>query len=167
MKGVQQLRESKSLILREKPLFPMEDIYSGDGKCPLKIGPTEILSQIMIPKQKQATGWAYKKFSLRGGVEFAGVSVATVIKLGDEEKICDHARIIVGAIAASPLRASKAETLLLGNEISDSLFEEVAKVGADEIKVVPHHGYSTLYLKEILRVQIHRALETAYKRVRP
>ena len=145
--------------------IPMEDIYSGDGKRPLKIGPTEILSQIMIPKQKHATGWAYKKFSLRGGVEFAGVCVATVIKPGDEKKVCEQARIIVGAIGASPLRASKAETLLQGNEISDNLFEDAAKVGADEIKVVPHHGYSTPYLKEILRVQIRRALETAYERI--
>jgi carbon-monoxide dehydrogenase medium subunit len=144
--------------------IPIEDIYSGEAKRPLKIGPTEILFQINIAKQPRSSGWAYKKFSLRGGVEFAGVGVATVLQMGDRKKVCEQASITVGAIAASPLRASKAESLLKGKEISDGLFKEAAKVAADEIKIVPHHGYSTPYLKEILRVQTRRALETAYER---
>ncbi len=84
--------------------------------------------------------------------------------MGEGKKVCEQAGITVGAIAASPLRASGAESLLKGKEISDSLLKEAAKVAADEIKVVPHHGYSTPYLQEILRVQTHRALETAYER---
>ena len=142
----------------------IEDIYSGDAKCPLRLESTEILSEINIAKQPRSTGSAYRKFSLRGGVEFAGVGVATVLQMGDREKVCEQASITVGAIAAAPLRASKAESLLNGKEISDSLFKEAAKVAADEIKIVPHHGYSTPYLKEILRVQVRRALETAYER---
>ena len=144
--------------------IPIEDIYSGEAKRPLKIGPTEIFFQINIAKQPKSSGWAYRKFSLRGGVEFAGVGVAAGLIMGNNEKVCEQASITVGAIAAAPLRASKAESLLKGKEISDSLLKEAAKVAADEIKVVPHHGYSKLYLQEILRVQTRRALETAYER---
>jgi 4-hydroxybenzoyl-CoA reductase beta subunit len=144
--------------------IPIEDIYSGDAKRPLEIGPTEILSQINIAKLTGSAGWAYKKFSLRGGVEFAGVGVATVLQMGDGKKVCEQAGITVGAIAASPLRASNAESLLTGKEITDSLLKEAAKVAAEEIKVVPHHGYSRPYLQEILRVQTGRALGTAYER---
>jgi CO/xanthine dehydrogenase FAD-binding subunit len=142
----------------------IEDIYSGDAKQPLEIGPNEILSQINIAKQQGSTGWAYKKFSLRGGVEFAGVGVATVLQIGNKGNKCEQASITVGAIAAAPLRASKAELFLKGKEISVGLFEDAAKVATDEIKVVPHHGYSARYLQEILRVQARRALKTAYER---
>lgn len=145
----------------------IEDIYSKDAKRPLGIGSGEILSQIIIPQQKKSTGWAYKKFSLRGAIEFAGVSVAVIMQIGDREKVCEQARITVGAIAAAPLRASKAETLLNGKEVSTALFKEAAEVAADETNVVPHHGYSAAYLKEILRVQTCRALETALERVYP
>jgi 4-hydroxybenzoyl-CoA reductase beta subunit len=145
--------------------IPIEDIYSGEARCPLKIGPTEILSHIDIAIQPGSTGWAYKKFSLRGGVEFAGVSIAAGLLMRKNEKVCEQASITAGAIAAAPLRAPNAELFLKGKEISESIFEEAARVAADEIKVIPHHGYSALYLQEILRVQTRRALETAYQRV--
>ncbi len=91
----------KILGSRGERQIPIEDIYSEDAKRPFRIGPTEILSQINITKQTGPAGWAYKKFSLRGGVEFAGVGVATVLQIGDSEKVCKQAGITVGAIAAS------------------------------------------------------------------
>ena len=39
--------------------------------------------------------------------------------------------------------------------------------GADEIKVVPHHGYSAPYLREVLKVQTKLSLKTAFERARP
>ncbi|MBW1774162.1 MAG: FAD binding domain-containing protein [Deltaproteobacteria bacterium] len=146
--------------------MPVGELYSGDAKHPLNIGPNEILAKVIIPPQPATSGWAYKKFSLRGGLEFAAVGVASILQMDEGGKICRQARIAVGAIASSPFRAPKAETHLVGKEASDSLFEEAAEFAADEIKIIPHHGFSAPYLREVLKVQTKRALKGAYERAR-
>ena len=118
----------------------------------------------MIPSQPTGSGWAFKKFSLRGGIEFAALNVAVTFHMDNSGQRCEQARITAGAIAASPVRAKKAEIHLKSKAISDSLFEESANLAVDEIIVIPHHGYSRIYLKEILKVEIKRALKTAYNR---
>jgi len=94
------------------------------------------------------------------------VNVAVVLQTDNSEKKCRQGRIAVGAIAASPLRAQKAEMYLSGKAVSDRLFEETAELTAKEIMTVSHHGYSRTFLKEILKIQTKRALETAYNRAR-
>lgn len=148
-------------------VMPIGEFYSGDAKRPLNIGPDEILVKVIIPPQPATSGWAYKKVSQRGGLEFAAVNVAVVLQMAEEEEICKHARIALGAIGFLPFRALMAETHLIGKEASDNLFAEAARLVSDEIKMIPHHGYSTKHLRETLKIQTKRALKTAYMRVRP
>ena len=146
--------------------MPIGDLYGGDAKRPLNMGPNEILSQVIIPSQPKTSGESYKKFSLRGGVEFAAVGVASILQMDGGGDICQQVRIAVGAVSASPLRARKAESFLKGKEVSDSLFDDVSRMTADEIKVVPHHGYSAPYLREVLKVQTRLSLKAAFERAR-
>ena len=150
-----------------KRQMPIGDMYGGDAKRPLNMGPNEILSQVIIPSQAKTSGGSYKKFTVRGGVEFAAVGVASMLRMDGGGDKCQQARIAVGAVSAAPLRARKAEGLLKGKEVSDNLFDEAARMTAEEIKVVPHHGYSAPYLREVLKVQTKLSLKTAFERSRP
>jgi CO/xanthine dehydrogenase FAD-binding subunit len=143
----------------------VEELYSGDSVRPLQIAPDEILSKVLIPPANPKRGAAYAKFSLRGALEFAALSVAAVLDLEEDGRTCAQARIAVGAVSAAPMRAMKTESYLKGQRLSDSLFSEAAQRVVDEARLVPHHGYSHAYLSEALRVQCRRVLASAAERI--
>ncbi len=146
-------------------LIRVEDLYSGYALRPLSIFPLEMVSRVFIRKARHPIGSAFMKFSLRGGMEFAGLSVAVVLEMMDDRVTCENARIAIGSVSAAPLRAREAETLLSGRQLSADLFHEAAKKVASEIKVFSHHGFSAAYLKKCLNVYAKDALALAEKRV--
>jgi CO/xanthine dehydrogenase FAD-binding subunit len=144
--------------------LPVEKLYTGDALKPLALSRDEIISEVIIANPQAVRGAAFTKFSLRGGVEFAGLTVAVCLEMANANGTCTAARITVGAVASGPVRASKAEKAMTGETFSDKLFQKIAEMVAGEIRPVIHHGYSVPFLKECLRVQAHRTLEKAAKR---
>jgi CO/xanthine dehydrogenase FAD-binding subunit len=144
----------------------IEDLYSGNPVSPLTIAPNEIIREILIPGAAHKRGAAYAKFSLRGALEFAALGVAAVLDMDDDGETCVQARIAVGAVSGAPLRASKAELSLRGQRLSINLFSKAAQMVIDEVRTVPHHGYSHAYLTEVLKVQSRRVLASAAKRIK-
>jgi 4-hydroxybenzoyl-CoA reductase beta subunit len=144
--------------------IPVEDLYSGYSLRPLAIFPAEIVSRVLIPKTMRPRGSAFMKFSLRGGLEFAGLSVAVLLEMMDDKATCEKARIVIGSVSAGPLRAREAEAMLSGKKLSTDLFHEVAQKVASEVKVFSHHGFSAAYLKKCLKVYTKDALTLAAQR---
>ncbi len=140
---------------------PIESIFSGDALRPINLNPDEVLTKVIIPSQPNSARWAYMKYSLRGGVEFAGVNIATILNVENGGNTCERASLVVDAIAPSPMRAPKAASLLKGETLSGDLIQEAAKAVAEEVKIAPHHGYTVAYLKEILKIQAKKALTAA------
>ena len=145
--------------------IPLEDIFSADALRPLNLNPDEVLTKVVIAPQSSFSGWSHIKYSIRGGLEFAALNIATILKIKDGGKTCEQAGIVVDAIAPCPVRAPKAGSLLKGKALSGGLIEEAAKVVAEEMEITPHHGYSVAYLREILKVQAKRALTAALETV--
>lgn len=144
----------------------IETLYTGNPMDPLTIAPNEIIREISIPAAAQKRGAAYGKFSSRGALEFGALGVAAVFHMEDDGETCAQARIVVGGVSGAPVRASKAELSLRGHRLSSSLFSKAAHMVADEVRVVPHHGYSHAYLKEALKVQSQRVLASAAERIK-
>ena len=145
--------------------IPVEQLYSGYSLRPLAIFPSEMVSRILVPKMSRPRGSAFLKLSLRGGLEFAGLSVALALEMMDDRVTLDHARIVVGSVSSAPRRATKAEALLAGQKLSSDLFHEAAETVSREIKPFSHHGFSASYLKKCLKVYTRDALVLAAKRV--
>ena len=146
---------------QETRQIPLEDLYTGDAVKPLAMASGEVLSQILIPKAPGHRGAAFSKSSLRGGLEFATLSVAAVLDMGDDGEFCSRARLTVGSVSAAPLRARKAESALTGKRLSKGLFSKVADEVVAEIRPIPHHGHSRAYLAECLRAETRHVLCSA------
>lgn len=145
--------------------IPVEQLYSGYSLRPLAIFPSEMVSRVLIPKTSRPKGSAFLKFSLRGGLEFAGLSVAVVLEMLNDRVTLSQARIVVGSVSSAPIRAIKAETLLAGQKLSSDLFHEAIATVSREIKPFSHHGFSASYLKKCLKVYTKDALDLATQRV--
>lgn len=136
----------------------INDFYTGDGLKPLKLGSDDMISAILIPLESQKMQCHFVKATPRGGLEFAMVSIAIALKIDGQDGTCGKARMVAGSINTSPLRAFKAEQEMVGHTLDEALAAEVARKAADEIKVLPHHGYSRGYLKQLVEVHTKRSL---------
>jgi 4-hydroxybenzoyl-CoA reductase beta subunit len=138
--------------------LPVEKLYTGNALQPLVLSQDEIISEVIIANPKTVRGAAFNKFSIRGGVEFAGLTVAVCLEMANGAGTCAAARITAGAVSAGPVRAIKAEKAMTGETLSDTLFQKIAEMVAGEIRPVMHHGYSAPFLRECLKVQTYRTL---------
>ena len=143
----------------------LEKLYTGDALKPLALSQDEVIGKVIIPKPEPLRGTAFSKFSLRGGVEFAALTVAVCLDMADKGDSCAAARITVGSLAAGPVKARKAEKAMAGEPLSDKLIEEIAAIVAGEVHPVLHHGYSIPFLKACLKTQTYRTLVLAAERV--
>jgi 4-hydroxybenzoyl-CoA reductase beta subunit len=138
--------------------LPVEKLYTGNALQPLTLSHDEIVSEVIIPSPDAIRGTAFSKFSLRGGLEFAALTVAVLLDVAEDSDTCAAARIAVGSVSTGPIRAVKAEAAAAGKRISDKFLQEIAHMAAGEIQPIMHHGYSVPYLKECLNIQIYRTL---------
>ena len=144
--------------------LPVGKLYTGNALKPLILSQDEIISEVIIPNPQTVRGTAFNKFSLRGGMEFAGLTVAVRLDMADGTETCAAACITVGAISTGPVRAFKAEKAMVGAALSNKLFQKIAAMAAGEIRPVMHHGYSVPFLRECLKVLTYRLLALAAER---
>jgi aerobic carbon-monoxide dehydrogenase medium subunit len=135
----------------------LEDFFTGPGKNQLIAG--EILVEISVPAPPPHTGQVYMKHGRRKAMELATVGVAVTLTLNAD--ICEAVRIVLGAVAATPIRARKAEEMIRGKPITPESFPAVAATAMLEARAIDDVRSSAAYRKEIVRVLTGRALEKA------
>jgi len=134
----------------------LDDFFLGPGKTVLGMG--EILAEIIIPDQP-TTGSNYIKFGLRraGALAVAGVASSVTVSDGVYEDV----RIVLGAVAPTPLRARQAENLLRGKKISQELIDEAGRIAAAESKPINDIRGSIEYRRNLVNVLTKRSLKAA------
>jgi carbon-monoxide dehydrogenase medium subunit len=137
-------------------VMALEDFFVGPGQT--RIAQDEIVTEIVIPDQP-LTGSTYIKFGLRRSGALAVVGVAVAVTM--EGDICKDARIALGAVAPVPMRAKKAEAMLIGKAVSAELLEEVGVCASTECKPISDIRGSEEYRRDMVRVFTKRALRKA------
>jgi len=136
---------------------PLEGFFTGVGRSVLQ--PDELLLEIFVPPLDPHTSGIYIKHSPRGPIDLAIVNITVLITMEPDQKICRDAKIVLGAVSPTPLRARKAENVLKGKKVDGALIDRAAQVASDEAH--PRHGSirgSFEYKKEMVRVLTGRAL---------
>ena len=128
------------------------------------LGEAEILKEIVIPSQPLKTGTSFKKIG-RTNVDIAIVNAAVRLRLGNDDT-CKEARIVLGAVAPTPIRVREAEALLTGKKLSPALIMETSKMAASETKPISDVRAGAEYRREMSGVLVKRALEEAYVRAK-
>ncbi|MBP1734859.1 MAG: oxidoreductase [Deltaproteobacteria bacterium] len=111
--------------------------------------PGEIVKEIEVPAFVGPTSQRYLKFTLRKPVDFAIVSVASVVTV--ENGICTDARIALGALAPGPVRARAAEELLKGKQINETVAVEAGQIAMAGAKPLSMNGYKIEIAKTLIK----------------
>ena len=139
----------------------LEDFFTGPGSTIL--GKGEILTEIQVPVLQPRTGTTYLKHDIRGTLDLAIVGVAAAITLEPRRELCQEAKVVLGAVAPTPMRARQAEEILNGKEIDDTLIEKSAQVASDESQPITDVRAPADYRSEMVKVFTRRAIKEALR----
>jgi carbon-monoxide dehydrogenase medium subunit len=137
----------------------LEEFFRGPGQTVMTSD--EILTELTIPKTGPRLVGEYIKFSPREMMDLAYVGVAVAYNLGDQDKKCDGARIVLGAVAPTPLRAKRAEAALEGQTLTEALAEKAGQIAAEEAKPISDVRSSADYRRAMVGAMTKRALLNA------
>ena len=121
----------------------------------------ELLTEIHVPKLPPQTGWGFDEVARRAG-DFALAAVAATVSVsGGAMK---EARIALTGVGQTPMRASEAEALLVGQKLEAKLVARVIEAVRAAIKPETDLHASSDYRRQLAGTLVGRALAAALQR---
>lgn len=143
--------------------LPLEEFFAGPGKSVL--GQAELMESLTIPAMPPRTGGVYMKYGMRGSTDLAIVGVAAVVTL-DGNNTCRSTRVVLGAVAPTPMRAIEAEDFLKGKIIGEAEIAVAARLAAAAARPISDVRASAEYRRDMVAVFTRRALHEALRRAK-
>ncbi len=138
-------------IVTNQRSIPVNEFYRTLG---VALGEDEIVTEIQVPAPAKDVKQTWIKFRQRNSLEFATVSVASLISVKDST--VSDARIVLGAVSPVPYRATKAEDAIRGHAITEELATLAGEVSVADAKPLSHNAYKI----QITKTLVKRALLT-------
>jgi carbon-monoxide dehydrogenase medium subunit len=123
-----------------------------------------MVTGVRIPVADSRTGGAYFKLERKIG-DYATVGVATHLKLGSDGRIA-QAGIGLTSVAPRNLKATEAESMLVGNEPSDSLFADAAAAAAAAADPASDVRGPADYKRSVVKAYVQRGLAECMNQIR-
>ena len=137
---------------------PLETFFRGPGQTIMSAD--EILTDITIPKTSPRLVGEYIKFSPREMMDLAYVGVAVAYTRSAQQR-CEGVRIVLGAVAPTPIRARRAEAAVEGQILTEPLAEKAGEIAAEESKPISDVRSSADYRRAMVGAMTKRALLNA------
>lgn len=108
-------------------IIPIDQLYQDDGIEYLRKRPDELVTEILLPAESDASRvkTAFWKLRRRGSIDFAVLSVAVALRI-EPSGVVEDARIVLGAVSSAPVVASQAAAVLIGRPLSEESIAEAA-----------------------------------------
>jgi len=140
---------------------PLEEFFTGPGRTVLQ--PGEIVTAFTAPPPAPHTGGVYYKLAARRALDIAFVGVAATVSLAHGNGKCGDVKIALGAVAPTPIRATAAEELLMGQALEDALLEQVGEAAMAAASPITDVRASAEYRRQMVRVLTKRMVKQAYE----
>jgi aerobic carbon-monoxide dehydrogenase medium subunit len=122
----------------------------------------EIITQVVLPPPPPQSGIDYIRFSSSSVVDKPSAGVAVRVTL-DKETV-QVARIVLGCVGPTPVRAKRAEALVTGKILNADLIREAGALASQECSPIGDLRGSEEYKRAIVRPLVKRATDAAYKK---
>ena len=144
-------------------LLPLDQFFLGPGHTAL--APGELLAEVRVPAPSPGAGSAYRRHTPRKQMDIAVAGVAAALMLGADGRI-GKARVALGAVAPTPIRARQAESLLEGQPPSADLFQRAGEAAAGEASPISDLRGSAEFRRHLVQVLTARMLGLAAQRAK-
>jgi CO/xanthine dehydrogenase FAD-binding subunit len=133
------------------------DFFTGPSETVLN--DEEILQEIQVPPLPPHSGGSYEKLTPRRSMDLAVVGVAAVVVA--EDGVCNDIRIALGAVAPTPMRATRAEEIVRGQKLTEKVIDRAAQIASEECHPISDHRASAQYRCDMVEVLTKRAIQQA------
>ena len=135
---------------------PLADFFTGPARSIRQTG--EIIAEFQIPQPlAEVRGGFYKIGRVSDDIAMVNAAVSLVVRDG----IIAQARVALGAVAPTPLRARAAEAALEGQPPIEEVFQRAADAAVEEVRPISDQRASADYRRRMSGVAALRALRQA------
>ena len=114
--------------------IPIKEFYLKAGTVDLKIEDGEIQTAILIPKASYDRTWGhYIKYAMRNAMDIATLGCSVNVRLSEDKKTIQRARIAYGVAGPVPLRCATAEAAAQGKPLTEETVEAFANAILSDI----------------------------------
>jgi CO/xanthine dehydrogenase FAD-binding subunit len=143
------------LSAKGERVVPVKDFFTGPQKTVRK--PGELIVEIRVPLQ--AGKAVFKKLGMRKAQTCSLVSAAARLEM--DGKVCKAARIVLGSMAPTPIRCTKAEAMITGNELDEDLIARCAAAAIGESSPIDDQRATAWYRKRAGEALVARVVAKA------
>jgi xanthine dehydrogenase iron-sulfur cluster and FAD-binding subunit A len=158
---------------RGERTLPFDRFFLGVRRTALRSD--EMLVRINVPVLKPTESGTFLKLGLRQAQAISVVNVAAIVDFGlsiadsgsetgatlpirNPQSIIRNARIALGSVAPTIVRATEAEAYLAGRELAGEVIEHAAEMAAAAARPISDVRGSADYRRDMVRVLVARAL---------
>ncbi len=142
--------------------LPLAEFFRGPGQTALESD--ELLAELRLPVPPSGTGAAFQRNTPRKQMDIAVVGVAVALTLSGDT--IEGARVALGAVAPTPLRATDAEGTLQGQTANDETFARAAEAAVKASSPITDLRASAEYRRHLVKVMTARLLAEAANRAK-
>jgi carbon-monoxide dehydrogenase medium subunit len=144
-------------------VVPLPEIFKGPGITSIK--PEEVLTGVIVDIPAPGSGAGYQNLGVRKAQDCNIVNVASYLSLDDQGHI-DQARIVMGCVGPTHLRAPGAEGMLKGEKPGEDLFARAGEAASADAKPIHDFRGSAEYKRAMVGVLTQRTLLAAWQAAR-
>lgn len=143
--------------------LPLAGFLSGPGRTERR--PGDLLTSIRFDRLPPRAATAFLKAGRRKAMEISVVCVAVRLTLDAADARCRDARIALGAVAPTTMRARAAERALEGQPLTDEVLRRAGRLAAGECAPIDDVRASARYRRLLVETLVPRALARCLERV--
>ncbi len=147
--------EVELVSLHDCRRVPLAEFFSGVRRTVRRAD--ELLSAVRWPAPGPAARFGYTKLGLRQADAISVISVAVRLETG-ADGTCRTARIAMGAVAPTPLRALAAEASLAGKLLDSETIAEAARLAGEATQPISDLRATASYRRRVAEVLVRRLL---------
>jgi CO/xanthine dehydrogenase FAD-binding subunit len=141
--------------------IPISEFWTGPGRTVLEAG--EVVTHIDLPAPPARSGSHYQRHTPRKVMDIAAVGTAVYLEL-DANGACSVARVSLGAVAPTVIRAPKTEAALAGQAITEESAAAAAKIAATEATPISDQRASAEFRTYLIEVMTKQSILEAARR---
>jgi carbon-monoxide dehydrogenase medium subunit len=139
--------------------IPVAELFRAAKRNSLEAG--ELVTEVRVRRSRPGTGSAFAKLT-RTAADCAKINAAAaVVRAGP---VCAEARLALGSVAATPVRADRAEGYLRGRQLDPATIASAAAMAAEDIDPITDLRSTAEYRRDAAKVLVERVLGEAATR---
>jgi len=127
---------------------PLDEFFTGPGET--------VLGTILVPVPPASSKASYHPFTIREAMDLSVASAAAFVRRKGKRIV--EARIVLGAVAPTPIRVPEAEALLVGTMGGPGDIEAAAEAAVRASRPITDVRATEEYRRDIVRVVATRAI---------